>query len=71
MKKTIGVILIILSLVLGYLGINKFSNSGESVDVIGIEISVENKKEKTASYFYLGFAVVSLIGGVVLLNRKS
>lgn len=71
MKKSIGVILIILSLGLGYLGVNKYLNSGESVDIVGIEISAENTKEKRASYFYLGFAVVSFIGGVALLNRKS
>ncbi|MEZ4800186.1 MAG: hypothetical protein R2809_10510 [Flavobacteriales bacterium] len=70
MKKAIGVLLIALALALGYFGIEKFSNSGESVEVVGIELSAENNKEKTISYFYLGFAAVSLIGGIVLLNKK-
>jgi len=70
MNKVIGIVLIVLSLGLGFLGIDKFSNSGESVDIVGIEISAEDNQEKTTSYFYLGFALVSLFGGITLLKRK-
>ena len=71
MKKIIGIALIVLSLALGYLGFTKFSNSGESVEIVGIELSAEDNKAKTSSYLYLGFALVSMIGGVTLVNSKS
>ncbi len=70
MKKIIGILLIILALYLGYLGINKFSNSGESVEIVGIEISAEDSKKKSTSFIYLGLAVVSFIGGIGLVSKK-
>lgn len=69
MKKIIGVILIILSLYLGYVGVNKFSNSGESVDIAGIELSAKDSQQESTSYIYLGFALLSFIGGIVLVRK--
>jgi len=71
MKKPIGALLILVSLYLGYVGITKFSNSGESVEVIGIEISAEDSKKKSTAFIYLGLSIVSLIGGVTMINGKS
>jgi len=71
MKKPIGIILILMSLYLGYAGITKFSNSGESVEVLGLEISAEDSKKKSTAFIYLGLAVASLIGGVTLLKSQS
>ncbi len=70
MKKIIGILLIILALYLGYVGITKFSNSGESVEIVGIEISAEDSKKKSTSFIYLGLAVVSFIGGIGLVSKK-
>lgn len=64
-------LLIILSVYLGYVGFTKFSNSGESVEVIGIEISAEDEKQKSTSFIYLGLAFASLIGGVSLVKDKN
>lgn len=71
MKKYIGIFLIVLSLGLGYFGVTKFSNSGESVEIIGIEISAEDSQKKTSAFIYLGLAVASLIGGITLMKGKS
>jgi len=71
MKKIIGIVLIVLSVYLGYTGITTFSNSGESVEVLGLEISAEDKKEKSTAFIYLGLALVTLIGGVVLTKGKG
>jgi len=60
-----------MSLYLGYAGITKFSNSGESVEVLGLEISAEDSKKKSTAFIYLGLAVASLIGGVTLLKSQS
>ena len=70
MKKPLGIILIVLSLYLGYAGITKFSNSGESVEVIGIELSAEDNKKKSTAFVYLGLSIVTLIGGVTLLKSN-
>lgn len=71
MKRIIGICLIILSLYLGFAGVTKFSNSGHSVDIIGIEITAVDNQEKSSSYIYLGFALLSFIGGIVLVQTKK
>jgi len=71
MKKIIGIVLIVLALFLGYTGMTKLSNSGESVEVLGVELSAEDNKAKTMAFVYLGLAVVSLIGGVSLVKSPS
>lgn len=69
-NKIIGGILIVASLLLGGLGINKFSNSGESVDILGAEISVEDNNSRNSSYMYMGLALMSFLGGMYTM-RKS
>lgn len=69
-NKIIGGILIVAALVLGGLGINKFSNSGESVDILGAEISVEDNNSRNSSYMYMGLALMSFLGGMYTM-RKS
>lgn len=71
MKKAIGIILIILALVLGYVGVNEFQNSGKSVDILGVELSVEDKQDKTTAYLEIGGAILLLIGGIVLVGKKN
>jgi len=68
MKKSIGIILILLSLYLGYSGILKFTNSGESVEIVGIEITAEDNQKKSTAFIFLGLAIASLAGGVTLLK---
>lgn len=70
MKKTIGIILIVISIGLGYLGITKFMNSGESVEVVGIELSAQDNSKKTTAFIYLGLAVVSFGGGIFLIRSS-
>jgi len=70
MKKIIGVVLIIIAIGLGYQGVNTVSNSGQSTEVLGVELGVEDKSQKTTGFIYLGLAVVSLIGGVTLVGKK-
>lgn len=70
MKKVIGLLLLIAAVYLGYMGITKFSDSGKSIDVVGIELSTENNQKKNTSYIYLGFALVSAVGGIALLKNS-
>ena len=70
MNKGIGIALIIAAVVLAYLGITTISSSGESVEVIGIELSAEDSGMKMQGFIYLGLSVVSFIGGLSLMGKK-
>ena len=71
MKKIIGIALIVLAIYLGYVGINMFSDSTASVEVVGIELKAEDNQQKTTSFLYMGGAVLCAIGGVILLKSKD
>lgn len=68
--KIIGIALIAVSLYMGYLGINKVSNSSAKIEVIGIEIDASNDSGKEQGFLYIGLAVVLFAGGVYSLNKK-
>ena len=71
MIKIIGIILIIAALFLGYLGVNQVQESANSVEVMGIELSAEDKGGKETGYIELGLAVVALVGGIFLVSKKE
>lgn len=71
MKKIIGILLLVLAGYLAYTGISKFSNSSSSVEVLGLELKAEDKQQKNTSYLFIGFAVISAIGGIVLIRSES
>jgi len=71
MKQIIGIALIVLAIFLGYLGVNKVSNSEASVEVVGVELSASDEGQKTTGFIYLGLAIASLIGGITLVGKKS
>ena len=70
MKKGIGIMLLLLAAFLAYQGITTVSGAGESVEVIGIELSAEDSGMKTNGFIYLGLSVVSFLGGLFLLGKK-
>ncbi|HZJ79313.1 MAG TPA: hypothetical protein VFC69_01900 [Dysgonamonadaceae bacterium] len=71
MKTVIGIILIVAALVLGYLGVNKIQESANTVEIMGIELSAEDKGGKETGYIQLGLGVVALAGGIYLLGKKE
>ncbi len=71
MNKSVGIILIVASLFLGYIGIDKYNNSGASVELLGAEFSVEDSGGRETAYMYLGAGVLLLLGGVYLLGKKN
>ena len=68
--KIIGIVLMLVSLYIGYLGINKVSNSSAEVEVLGIEIDASNDSGKEQGFIYMGLAVVLFGGGIYSLNKK-
>ncbi|MBT8231707.1 MAG: hypothetical protein HKO66_09760 [Saprospiraceae bacterium] len=70
MNKPIAILLIILSVYLGYTGITKLNNSGESVEVVGVELSAQDNQKKTTSFILIALALASLAGGVSALKKS-
>jgi len=71
MKQTLGILLIVLGLFLGYAGINKLDDSGETVKFLGITISAQDKEGKETGYIMLAGAALCLVGGVMSLQGKK
>lgn len=69
--KIIGIILILGSLYLGYLGINKVSDNSAEVEVLGLEINASNESGKEKGFMYIGLAVVLFAGGVFSLKNND
>ena len=70
-SQIIGIILIIGGLYLGYMGITKVSNNSAEVKVLGLEIDASNQSGKETGYFYIGGAVLLIVGGTYSLKQKS
>ncbi len=71
MKSIIGIILIVVALILGYLGVTQIQESANSVEVLGIELSAEDKGGKETGYIQLTLGVVALVGGIYLVSKKN
>lgn len=69
LSKIIGIILIVLSLGLGYVGVNKIADNTKEINIIGIKIEASNESGKQQGYIYLGLAVVLFIGGIVAVSK--
>ncbi len=71
MKKIIGVILIVAALFLGYLGVSQVQESANSVEVLGIELSAEDKGGKETGYIQIALGVVALVGRIYLVSKRD
>ncbi|HUH51894.1 MAG TPA: hypothetical protein VLZ11_07330 [Flavobacterium sp.] len=69
-SKIIGVLLIIISLGIGYVGINKLSDSTKEVNLLGIKIDASNESGQTQGVIYLGLAALVFAGGLYSLKTK-
>lgn len=71
MKSIVGIVLIVVAIVAGYQGIQKLDNTGAKIDILGAEISVQDKGSKEQAYIYLGVGVIALLAGLAMLRGKS
>lgn len=69
-SKIIGALLIIASLSVGYIGLNKISDNTKEVNFLGIKINASNESGKQQGYLYLGAAVLLFAGGLYSLKQK-
>ncbi|CAM3602442.1 hypothetical protein FLGE108171_05435 [Flavobacterium gelidilacus] len=69
-SKIIGIVLILGSLYLGYLGINKVANNSAELNVLGLKIDASNDSGKEQGFIYIGLAIVLLGSGVYSINKE-
>ena len=71
MNKTIGIILIVAALFFGFVGINKISESQETVNILGIiKVEAEDENEKETGYIMLAVSAICLVGGLMVMGKK-
>ncbi|WP_026714030.1 hypothetical protein [Flavobacterium daejeonense] len=70
-SKIIAVILIVISLGLGYFGLNKVKENTTEVNFLGLKIEASNESEKRQGYIYLGLAVLLFGGGIYTINKSK
>ena len=70
-SKILGAILIFISLVIGYIGINKIHDNEKEVNLLGLKIDISNEAEKQQGYLYLGVAVILFAGGIFVINETK
>jgi hypothetical protein len=71
MKQSVGIILIIVALVLGYFGYDKMQNSKAGIKIGDLEISATDKSSNERSYVLFGLAAISLVGGIVMVSKNK
>jgi hypothetical protein len=69
--KIIGVILIVASLGLGYIGFNKVADGTKEINFMGIKINASNESAQTQGFIYLGLAVILFAGGIISINKSK
>lgn len=67
--KIIGILLIVFSIYLGYIGINKVSNNTNEVIFLGFEIDASNESGQNEGFIYIGLAGALLLGGIYTIKK--
>lgn len=70
MKRTIGIILIIVGLGLGVFGITKLNDSKSGIEIGDLELTAQDGDKKNEAYTLLALGAIGLIGGLVITNKK-
>lgn len=70
-SKVIGIILIVISLGVGYIGVNKIADSTKEINFLGIKINASNESGQMQGFIYTGLAVVLLAGGLYAVKKSK
>jgi len=70
-SKIIGIVLIIISLSMGYIGFNKVAASTKEINFLGLKIDASNESGQQQGYIYLGLAAVLFAGGIYTINKSG
>ena len=70
LKNPLGIILVLAGIALVIYGITVFGDSGESANLLGLELSVRDDDMRVQAFMYMGIGVLALVGGVFVMKRK-
>lgn len=70
-SKIISLILIVISLAVGYIGLNKIADNTKEINFLGLKIDASNESGKQQGYLYLGLAIVLFAGGVYTIKKSK
>lgn len=70
-SKIIGGILIIASLMVGYIGLNKIADNTKQINLLGLKIDASNESGKQQGYLYVGFGILLFVGGLYTINKSK
>lgn len=71
LSKVIGILLIVVSLGVGYIGINKLADSTKQINFLGLKIDASNESGQTQGVIYMGVAIVLFVGGIYATRSKG
>lgn len=70
-SRFIGALLIIISISVGYIGLNKIADSTKQINFLGLKINASDESGKQEGYMYLGGAILLFAGGIYTLKSKN
>lgn len=68
--KIVGIILIVVSLAVGYLGLNRVADSTKEINFLGLKIDASNESGQMQGFLYLGSAAALFAGGLYSLKKS-
>lgn len=69
-KKTIGIVLVVISIALGIYGINEFNGSQAGIEIGDLELSATDEGSRSVAIMYLVLALVGFVGGMSIIRRS-
>ena len=69
-SKIIGIVLIALSIYIGYQGVNKITINTAEINLLGMKIDASNESGKTKGYLFVGLAIVLFAGGIFTMKKE-
>jgi hypothetical protein len=71
-SQVIGIVLILVSLIVGYIGFNKIADNTKEINVLGvIKINASDEEGKQIGYAYVGAAILLLAGGIYVSGKNK
>jgi len=70
MNKVIGIIIVIVSIYLVYIGISTIGGSETSVDLVGVELSATDESAQSTGIIYTVLGIVGIVAGGVITGKK-
>lgn len=69
--RVLGIILIVGGILLGYFGFQKQDENKANLKIGDLELTAKDKNNTTTAWIMIGAGVVAVIGGAVLMSRKT